>query len=62
MSKFVESPMDYKSGPEIPKPPGRYNGDPNFPKGSPHKLPEKTYEDWPIEKGEAVGSPVIKKP
>jgi hypothetical protein len=61
--KFVVSPMEYKSGPENPKPPGVYDGDPNFPKRSDYGagVTEKTLESWPTEKSDAMGSPVISK-
>jgi len=53
--------MDYKSGPTNPKPPGKYDGDPNFPKRSDYGsgVTEKMYEDWATSKSPAEGSPVV---
>ena len=60
-SDFICTPMDYKSGPTNPKPAGVYDGDPAFPKRSDYGagVTEKTFEDWKVEKGNAVGSPVV---
>lgn len=61
MSDFVKSPMDYTSGPTNPKPAGKYDGDPAFPKRSDYGdgVTEKTYEDWATSKAPAEGSPLV---
>lgn len=64
--KFLVTPMDYTSGPENPKPPGEYNGEPGYPKRTySNGVTEKTLESgdkYAIDKSDAMGSPVIDKP